>query len=199
PVQHLALPVYVIENGDSTIIRAEADSVYLKEVIQEVPDSVDLKENVAYRPIELAFNYPYLLLGIGIFLVVVVLVYIFFGKAIRKQWRWYRLRKAYEQFQENFAHELDTLRTAPDRRRTEKVLIVWKNFMERLEGQPDMKMTTKEIVKLPSAETVTQDLKAIDRNIYGNMQNGEIVHHFEQLQNYSKQRYHNKVETIKQS
>jgi hypothetical protein len=61
-----------------------------------------------------------------------------------------------------------------------------------------MKMTTKEIVKLSSAEGVTQDLKAIDRNIYGNMKNGEIVQNFEQLQNFSSQRYHNKVATIKQ-
>lgn len=198
PVQRLALPVYVIENGDSTAIRAAADSVYLKELIQEVPDNVDLKENIAYRTIELAFNYPYLLLGIGIFLVIVVLVYIFFGNAIRKQWQLYRLRKAYKRFQEHFGRELETLRTTSDRRRTEKVLIVWKDFMEKMEGLPYMKMTTKEIVKLPSAETVIQDLKAIDRNIYGNMQNGEIVHHFEQLQNYSKQRYHHKVETIKQ-
>ncbi len=196
-VQRLALPVYVIENGDSTAIYARPDSVYLKELLPEVPDTVNVKENVAYRSIELAFNYPYLLVGIGAFLLVVVLVYIFFGKTIQKRWRLYRLQKAYQQFQESFSKELEALRTAPDRRRTEKVLIAWKKYMEKLEGQPYMKMTTKEILKLPSAEAVTQDLRAIDRNIYGNMQNGEVVGYFEKLQTFSNQRYHHKVEAIK--
>ena len=199
PVQRLALPVYVIENGDSTTISARADSVYLKELIKDVPDSLDLKQNVAYRQIMLAFNYPYVLLGIAVFLVVVALVYIFFGKIIRKQWQLYRLRKSYKRFQESFGKEVETLRSAPDRRRTEKVLIAWKSYMEKLEGLPYMKMTTKEIVRFSSTESVTQALKAIDRNIYGNMKNGEVVQNFEQLRDFSSQRYHNKLAAIKQA
>ncbi len=199
PVQVLTLPVYVVEEGDSTAIYANPDSVYFQDIIKELPDTIVLKRDTAFRQVSLAFNYPYLLIGIGAFLLIVILVFVFFGKRIKKEWQLHRIRKAYRNFQEEFYNQLQKIKTNPDTKMSEHALALWKGYMENLQGQPYTKMTTKEIIKLPTAESVGQDLRAIDRNIYGRQNNGKIIRNFEQLQDYSDEQYHKKLEEIKSS
>lgn len=201
-IQRLALPVYVVNTNregeaDSTVIYAALDSVMLDRVIKEMPDSVDLKVNQAYRDVPLAFNYPYLLVGIAAFLFLAALVYILFGKKIRKQWQLRQLRKGQKAFQENFGKSLESLRKSPNRRRSEDTLIVWKQYMERLDRLPYTKLTTKEIMKLKGGNAVQQDLRAIDRSIYGKSSNGELIRHFEHLEKHTNQRFTQKIEEIK--
>lgn len=201
-IQSLALPVYVVNtdregNADSTAIYAAIDSVMLARVIKELPDSVDLKVNQAYRDVPLEFNYPYLLVGIAIFLFLAVLVYVLFGKKIRQQWQLYQLKKGQKAFQEQYSKALDALRKSPNKRRSEATLIVWKQYMERLDRLPYTKMTTKEIVKIKGGEAVQNDLRAIDRSIYGKSSNGELIRHFEHLEKHTNKRFTQKIEEIK--
>lgn len=201
-IQSLALPVYVVNtdregNADSTAIYAAIDSVMLARVIKELPDSVDLKVNQAYRDVPLEFNYPYLLVGIGAFLLLAVLVYVLFGKKIRKQWQLYQLKKGQKAFQEQYSKALDALRKSPNKRRSEATLIVWKQYMERLDRLPYTKLTTKEIVSLQGGEAVQNDLRAIDRSIYGKSSNGELIRHFEHLEKHTNKRFTQKIEEIK--
>jgi hypothetical protein len=201
-IQSLALPVYVVNtdregNADSTAIYAAIDSVMLARVIKELPDSVDLKVNQAYRDVPLEFNYPYLLVGIGAFLLLAVLVYVLFGKKIRKQWQLYQLKKGQKAFQEQYSKALDALRKSPNKRRSEATLIVWKQYMELLDRLPYTKLTTKEIVSLQGGEAVQNDLRAIDRSIYGKSSNGELIRHFEHLEKHTNKRFTQKIEEIK--
>ena len=201
-IQSLALPVYVVNtdregNADSTAIYAAIDSVMLARVIKELPDSVDLKVNQAYRDVPLEFNYPYLLVGIGAFLLLAILVYVLFGKKIRKQWQLYQLKKGQKAFQEQYSKALDALRKSPNKRRSEATLIVWKQYMERLDRLPYTKLTTKEIVSLQGGEAVQNDLRAIDRSIYGKSSNGELIRHFEHLEKHTNKRFTQKIEEIK--
>jgi hypothetical protein len=201
-IQSLALPVYVVNTNregeaDSTAIYAAIDSVILDRVIEELPDSVDLKVNQAYRDVPLEFNYPYLLVGIAAFLLLVALVYVLFGKKIRQQWRLYQLKKGQKAFQEQFGKSLEALRKSPNKRRSEDTLIVWKQYMERLDRLPYTKLTTREIVKLQGGEAVQHDLRAIDRGIYGKSSNGELIRHFEHLEKHTNKRFTQKIEEIK--
>jgi hypothetical protein len=201
-IQSLALPVYVVSTDregkpDSTAIYASLDSVYINRVIRQLPDSVNLKENLAYRDVPLAFNYPYLLVGIALFLLLAVLVYVFFGKKIRQAWLLYRLRKDQKMFNEEFARSLESLRKSPNRRRSENTLLLWKRYMERLDRLPYTKLTTKEIVKLPSGNLLQNDLRAIDRSIYGRLSNGELIRPFEHLQKHTDHRFKQRIEEIK--
>ena len=201
-IQSLALPVYVVNTNregeaDSTAIYAAIDSVMLERVIKEMPDSVDLKVNQAYRDVPLEFNYPYLLVGIAAFLLLAALVYILFGQKIRRQWQLYQLKKGQKAFQEQFGRSLESLRKSPNKRRSEDTLIVWKQYMERLDRLPYTKMTTKEIVKIKGGEAVQNDLRAIDRSIYGKSSNGELIRHFEHLEKHTNKRFSQKIEEIK--
>ncbi len=201
-VQPLTLPVYVIdtdENGeaDSTAIYADIDSIILQPVIQQLPDSLALKENTNPLKIPLQFNYPYLLVGIGALVALLVLLYVLFGKQLRRQWQLRRLRKANRQFRERFSQAIASLQAHPDRQQSEAALVLWKKYMERLDRTPYTKMTTREIAQLPSGEPLRDDLRAIDRSIYGRALNGELVGHFEQLQQHTHRRFQQRIEEIK--
>ncbi|WPP48137.1 hypothetical protein [Catalinimonas niigatensis] len=201
-IQTLALPVYVVNTNqqgvaDSTAIYANIDSVYLDRLIRQMPDSVALKENTAFREVALEFNYPYLLVALAALVLIAALVYVIFGKQIRKRWQLYRLKKNQKKFQEQFSQALDALRKSPNKRRSESTLILWKQYMERLDRLPYTKLTTKEIVSSPAGEPLLNDLKAIDRGIYGKYANGELIRHFEHLEQHTNNRFKQKIEEIK--
>ena len=201
-VQPLTLPVYVVdsdENGkaDSTAIYADIDSIHLQAIIQQLPDSVALKENTNPLKIPLQFNYPYLLVGIGALIALLVLGYVLFGQQIRRRWQLRQLRKANRQFTTRFSEAMAALKGSPDRQRSEEVLVLWKNYMERLDRTPYTKMTTREITQLPSGEPLRDDLRAIDRSIYGKAMNGELIGHFERLQRHTNARFQQRIEEIK--
>ena len=201
-VQPLTLPVYVVDtdekgNADSTAIYADIDSIILQPVIQQLPDSLVLKENTNPLKLPLQFNYPYLLVGIGAFVALLVLLYVLFGKQLRRQWQLRRLRKANRQFSERFGQAIASLQEHPDRQQSEAALVLWKKYMERLDRTPYTKMTTREIAQLPSGEPLRDDLRAIDRSIYGRAMNGELIGHFEQLQQHTNRRFQQRVEELK--
>ena len=65
-IQQLALPVFVITDGDSTRIESNSDQVVLREMITENIDSLSVQETVDYQKVSKAFNYPYLLIALGV-------------------------------------------------------------------------------------------------------------------------------------
>ena len=201
-VQPLTLPVYVIDTDetgrlDSTALYADIDSVYLQQVIAQLPDSVALKENTQALDVPLQFNYPYLLIGIAGLLVLLAVLYALFGKQLRRRWQLRRLRKVDRQFAEQFARAMTYLKTDPSAKHSEEALVVWKRYMERLDRAPYTKMTTREIAALPSGEPLRDDLRAIDRSIYGKQLNGELIEHFEQLRQHTHQRFAQRIEEVK--
>ncbi len=201
-VQPLTLPVYVIdtdENGqlNSTAIYADIDSVYLQQVIAQLPDSLALKENTQALNIPLQFNYPYLLIGIVALLILLAVLYALFGKQLRRRWHLRRLQRANRQFAEQFARAMVQLKTDPSAKHSEEAMVVWKRYMEQIDRTPYTKMTSREIAALPSGEPLRDDLRAIDRRIYGKQQNGELIVHFEQLRHHTQQRFAQRIEEVK--
>lgn len=201
-VQPLTLPVYVIDTDetgqiDSTALYADIDSVYLQQVITQLPDSLALKENTQALDIPLQFNYPYLLIGIVALMLLLAVLYALFGKQLRRRWQLRRLRKVNRQFAEEFARAMVFLKTDPSAKHSEEALVVWKRYMERLDRAPYTKMTTREIAALPAGAPLRDDLRAIDRRIYGKKLNGELIEHFEQLRHHTQQRFAQRIEEVK--
>lgn len=201
-IQSLVLPVYIIGNNergqsDSTAIYADADSIFLQQLITQTPDSIDLKANTEYRLVNFQFNYPYLLVGIAAFILLAILIYVLFGKRIRQHWQIYRIKKDNKKFHEQFNKAIATLKDTPNRRHTEEVLIVWKRYMEKLDRVPYTKMTTKEIVQVPSGHVLQDDLRAIDRSIYGRSSNGELTKYFDHLYEHTDNRFKQRIDEIK--
>jgi len=193
PYQGLSLPVFQIrQRGDSLQVYASPDSIRIAGLIEEVPEDAQLKETVEYNPLNFAFNYPYLVLGSIIFVIIALTIFLVFGKTIRRKIRLYRMRKKYEQFSNSFTEFVRKLRENPELPIAEAAFVSWKGYLESLEGIPYTKLTTREILKGEENETLKTALKNIDKCIYGRVADSEIFKQFEMLEDISADKYQKK-------
>lgn len=199
PVQYISLPIYVLQGGDSVEILAGKDSVFLKQNVVEIPDSVavealPLKENTVYKRVDFQFNYPYFLIGLGIFLILLIVGILVFGRRVGKFFKLRRMKKVYLKYEQQFDDLLPRMSSIRD---MEHLLNHWKKYLEKLEREPYTKLTTKEILSLRSSEEIEKALKGIDRTIYSNRDNEVGTSNFDILRSYSKERFELKVEEVK--
>lgn len=196
-VQQLQVPVYLLNGNDSTVILANPDSVYLKELVMVVPDSLLFKENVTFQAVNYAFNYPYFLIGTGILLVLALGVFLIFGKTIRAKIKRYRMRKAYEKFSLEFERGIIKIKQAQNNTQLiEEILVTWKKYMEKLEDRPFTKYTSKEILKVGFEKELKDVLQTIDRAIYGAISHEEMHKNFEALEDFTLERYRTKTKEV---
>ena len=196
-VQHLSLPVFVIKEGDSITWESNSDSVFLAEMITTLPDSLDLKANTEFNQVPLQFNYPYVIAGLAIFLVLATVIILVFGKGIKRQYLLYRLKKNHEKFVVKFRELVAHLDPSSSSERSEEILVLWKRYMEKLERKPFTKLTTKEILASPENSPLKKPLRAVDENIYGNISHSDLRDCFEDLEYFSSERYNFKIERVK--
>ena len=195
-IQYLQLPIYMVVGKDSVEVLPPIDSIYLVEMITQLPDSLVLKENTSFRTVGQEFNYPYLMIGLGILLVIVVILFLVFGKTIRKKFRLYRLRKEYEKFTLAFDRGVSKMKKDREIKNIESVVVVWKKYMEKLEDKPFTKYTTREILNSGYDQSLKDSLKNIDRSIYGRRDDEAMHKNFETLEDFTQERYNNKVQEV---
>lgn len=194
-IQSLSLPVFVITAGDSTRIESNSDQVYLQQVITESIDSLSVQETVDYQQVSKAFNYPYLLIALGVLVVLAGLVAIFFGKEIKRRYKLHLMRKGHLKFLEKFKLLQEQGLESSDQ--AEALLGYWKWYLERLEGMPYTKLTTREIVTFDHNEELNETLKSLDSNIYGEFKKGDIGHLAIRLKEFGIDRFAKKIEEVK--
>lgn len=195
-VQTLKLPVFVVNTMDCVKVFSNTDTVYFQHLVKSIPDSVateklPLKANTNY--LNVSWNLNYILVGIAVLIVVVALivVWIVFGKRIRRYFRIKKLTKAYEAFLAKFDNSLYKLETGFSPQQAEATLVVWKLYLESLMRQPYTKYTSKEIRAMEQNETLGQALSTIDRMIYGH-QHDNVRSPFDQLKAHVQQQFEKK-------
>ncbi len=196
-VQYLQLPVFLKQTEDSASIYTQQDSVILFHVIEQIPDSLNLKENTAFLIVPLQFNYPVFLISMGILLIIIILIFTFFGNRISRIIHLFLMRRQYRKFVERFYFQLGNLARGQAGIFPEELLSSWKKYMEKLEKEPYTKMTSKELIQLHSDQRLKENLRSIDRYIYGNLKERPLNENFEKLLEYSKERYEVKVEEVR--
>jgi hypothetical protein len=199
-VQRLQLPVFIVHPSDCTAVYAKPDSVFLQELIQQVPDSVSaqqlpLKTNTAYHRVKWLFNYPLVMIIAASILVLILISWIIFGKRIRRYFRLRRLRKNHEYFINRFDRASSDLGQGYSKSKAEAAMIMWKKYMEELEEQPFTKYTTKELRTIVSDGELIETLRIIDRMIYSDS-NGKNTSSFEKLKQYAEQEFQKKREEV---
>jgi hypothetical protein len=198
--QFTKLPVFVIHPDDCTAVYSEQDTVFLKHLVAAVPDSVaapqlPLKTQTSYLNVKWLLNYPLLLIIGGALILVLILVWVFFGKRIRKYFQIKKLHRHHQQFIDRFTSAVDQLTSSYTTFKAEQALVIWKQYMENLETKPFTKYTSKEIIQTEKDEHLAGALKLIDRMIYG----GRIseTHSFVELRNYTQTKFKQKVEAVR--
>jgi hypothetical protein len=195
-VQFLQLPVFIKQEEDSAAIYSRQDSVILFHVIQQIPDSLNLKGNTALINVPGLVNYPVIFILIGIVIIIAIGVFLFFGKRISRWIRLYVMRRQYRKFIHYFYHQIGNLSRGQAGILPEDLLSQWKKYMERLEKEPYTKMTSKELIQLHADQRLKDNLRSIDRYIYGNVKDRPVHENFEKLLEYSKERYQLRVEEV---
>jgi hypothetical protein len=194
-ILHLSLPIFLITDGDSTIVESNMDQLILKQVITESIDSLEIQETIDYQKVSKAFNYPYLLIALAVLVTLGILVALFFGKEIKRKYQLHRLRKAHHKFLENFRTMQE--QGLESSTKAEHLLAFWKSYLERLEGMPYTKLTTKEIVILGQNQEFNETLRSLDSNIYGDFKKSDINDLVVRLKEFGIDRFAKKIEELK--
>ncbi|HNP08474.1 MAG TPA: hypothetical protein PKN99_12655, partial [Cyclobacteriaceae bacterium] len=180
---------------------AKTDSVFLQQMVKEVPDSVSVEElplkiNTAYQTVNWLLNYPLLLIIGGAIIILGIVIWIAFGKRIKKYFILKKLNKGYLQFKQDFENAIRELEKGYSTQQAETTLSMWKRYMEQLLSRPYTKYTTKEIFLMVKNEKLAGALKQIDRTIYSGARELESTPLYD-LKEYTDQKFHDKVQEVK--
>lgn len=200
-LQYLRLPVFLVNDQDCTLYYTEIDSIVLKQLVKQVPDSIPaqslpLKVNAAYQKVRWIFNYPILLIALGSIAVLLILGWIIFGKRIRKYFRLKILHRNYQTFVTRFGIVVDALRAQMNKKQTEEAVSLWKKYMEELTNRPFTKLTSRELKAAERDEKLNQALKDLDRSIYSGHEEFAPTS-FEELESYANKLYELKAEEVR--
>jgi len=199
-IQTLGLPVFQVQKRDSLVYFTDADTVFFSALVAHIPDSLainqlPLKTNTAYNKVSWILNYPVLLIIGAILLVVAIIVWIVFGKRIRKHFLLKRMLKKHTTFLTTFDQSINKLNQAFNPDVAENSITLWKKYMEELSARPYTKFTSKEIRELEKGE-LTQPLQAVDKMIYARLK-PESFSAFEQLKEFTINRFNQKLQEVK--
>ena len=146
PIQELSLPVYVRAKRDCTRVFAPMDYVILSSIIKSNVniDTLFLKKDTRFIPIAQQVNFPLIFLIIIGLLLMVGMVFWFFGKPIRRQIRLFNFKRRYDDFRKLFQRLSRGTEDAKRRlENIEKAVVLWKKYIERIENKPFTTFTTK--------------------------------------------------------
>jgi hypothetical protein len=199
PLLGLDLPVYVVNEQDCTEYRSNVDSIKLIQLVAAVPDSIPierlpLKMNVAYHPVDYDINYFVVSIVSGVVLVLVVVIWIVFGKRIARHFRARRLRKLHRTFAERYDTLAREALAGYSPVKTESVVSLWKKYLESLESRPYTKLTSRETVRLLNDQNIGKDLFLIDRAIYGN--ESHVAEPLQRLRSFADARFKLKLQEV---
>jgi hypothetical protein len=199
-VQHLDLPVYIVQPQDCTEFRTSRDSILITQLVAHVPDSVTveklpLKETTAYQKVFFELNTWIIIISIVAVVIIVTLIWFLFGKRISRYFTARRLERNHGKFIESYNQFLKQLQSAFSRETAEDALKTWKKYMEQLEPVPYTKLTTRETFALIHDENLAQDLRQVDRSIYGH--DTSVVTPLENLKAYADQHFSRRINQLK--
>ncbi len=174
-IQTLRLPIFIVQQKDCTQVFSATDTLFLKRLVKAtLPDSLSieklpLKVNTSYLPVGWQLNYVIAGIVIAIIIVLLIMVWVFYGKKIKRHFALKRLSKNYASFLEKYDLSVDKLNSNFSPPAAEATLLIWKKYLESLLSKPYTKFTSKEIREMEQNESLGKALSAIDRMIYANM------------------------------
>ena len=195
--QLLRVPVYVFNGKDCTAFFPAVDSIFLKQSnLNVISKGAPLRPEVSLMPLGDEFNFSIALgilaLGIGI----IGSINWVFGREIQKQWRLLKLQRRHLEYIRSFNRLLRNAREKNNIKDAEKAIIVWKNYLERLENKPFATYTTREIMDNMPDDILADALKNMDGIIYGQVKSKTMDSSLEVLKEGATRLYRTKRRQI---
>ncbi len=200
-IQTLKIPAFVVLPNDCTIYESNVDTVFFKHLVSQVPDSLSaeqlpLKTNTAYNAVSWLFNYPVFSIIVAALLLVSALVWLMFGKKIKRHFTLKRLTKNHHDFIIRFDSAIEKLKDGFTPESAERSVLIWKQYMEDLITRPYTKSTTRELKAIEKNEDLISALQVIDRSIYGRIP-PDTLDSFLNLKEFSQEQFNKKLEELK--
>ena len=196
-IQSLKLSSYIINNNDSLKITSTEDDLIISNQIKKIDQSLKVKYNTILSKINKLINYKYVTYIIAIILLIIGLTYILFGKKIVIFFKIHRLKKAFKSFETKFQKQQIIYKKEKSKNEIEKLLVIWKVFMEFISNKTYLSSTTKEIEKLNSNKKIISSLKEFDKNIYSLNKNTLKSKDINNVFNEAKHNFNVKLKNIK--
>ena len=196
-IQSLKLNSYIINNNDSLKITSTEDNLIISNQIKKIDQSLKVKYNTILSKINKLINYKYVTYIIAIILLIIGLTYILFGKKIVIFFKIHRLKKAFKSFETKFQKQQMIYKKEKSKNEIEKLLVIWKVFMEFISNKTYLSSTTKEIKKFNSNKKIISSLKEFDKNIYSPNKNILESKDINNLFNEAKHNFNVKLKNIK--
>ena len=196
-IQSLKLSSYIINNNDSLKITSTGDDLIISNQIKKIDQSLKVKYNTILSKINKLINYKYVTYIIAIILLIIGLTYILFGKKIVMFFKIHRLKKAFKSFETKFQKQQMIYKKEKSKNEIEKLLVIWKVFMEFISNKTYLSSTTKEIEKFNSNKKIISSLKEFDKNIYSPNKNILESKDINNLFNEAKHNFNVKLKNIK--
>jgi len=196
-IQSLQLSSYIINNSDSLKITSTEDNLIISNQIKKIDQSLKVKYNTILSKINKLINYKYIAYIIAIILVIIGLTYILFGKKIVIFFKIHRLKKAFQSFESKFQKQQIIYKKEKSKYEIEKLLVIWKVFMEFISNKTYLSSTTKEIEKFNSNKKIISSLKEFDKTIYSPNKNILESKDINNLFNEATYNFNLKLEKIK--
>jgi hypothetical protein len=198
-VQYLNLPVYIVQPKDCTAIQSLRDSVLIVQQVATIPDSIPvdklpLKMNTAFETVPYQFNFWILIFVVAGLIIAAVLVWVIYGKKIRRYFITRRLKRKHFQFQTSYNAIVEQLTREFSPPKTESALSTWKKYMEQLESRPFTSLTTRETLQVIPDESLATNLSKIDSAVYGN--NTTVMDSLQHLRSFADERFAKKLNEV---
>jgi hypothetical protein len=198
-VQYLNLPVYIVNPKDCTAIQSLRDSVLIAQQVSAIPDSISvdklpLKMNTTFEAVPYQFNFWILIFVVAGLVIATVLIWIIYGKKIRRYFITRRLKRKHFQFQTSYNAIVEQLTQEFSPPTTESALSTWKKYMEQLESRPFTSLTTHETLQVIPDENLATNLSKIDSAVYGN--STAVVDSLQHLRSFADDRFAKKLSEV---
>lgn len=192
-LQWLGVPVRMVNAADCTALLATPDTVFLRSRLRTAgaastaPRALSTATQLA--PLQQQFNYPRLATAVLLLSLVVGIVLVFFGRALQRQWRLFRLSRRHSRYLAEHDRLASLLNSETVAETANQLIVAWKAYMEQLEGQSYAALTTSEIADRTGDDRVADALRTADRMIYGGAFSLESAASLRVLRDVAEQTY----------
>ena len=190
----LAIPIYVITPKDSIEVVSDSISIFIKEVIAELPATIELKEDTNAAPLEYEFDYILwgIVLGVSIWLTAACIIT--FGRPLIVRFKKKRLTNQHQKFEDSFKRKIE--KEGVSKEEVEEALNSWKKHLSYLTKQPYTSYSTTEIHQLANDEQLKNDLRVIDRTLYSSHQLNSVAQLQGSMLGYAQMKFNKRIEGL---
>ncbi|WP_338874527.1 hypothetical protein WBJ53_02810 [Spirosoma sp. SC4-14] len=204
-VQLLQVPIRLVNANDCTVIMSQIDTVFLRTHLKspgsksKFPKNLSLASETELAKLQQQFNYPVLGEVLLAAWALLTLIYLLFGRQMRRKWHLYQLYLHQKRFLRDYTKLSQQLSAENASEVANQAVIIWKTYLEELERQPYASLTTPEIAERTGDERVADALREADRMIYGGEFSGQAFDALRVLRTVAVQAYRRRRSSIQEA